>query len=79
MKELMDQLMAYVRGIWRYRWYAMILAWALVLGRLVRRGKTTRSVRGERAYLSSIRIPSCGRLMKRPCSPDQSGPDGSRS
>ncbi len=31
MKELMDQLMAYIRGIWRYRWYAMILAWALVL------------------------------------------------
>lgn len=31
MKELMDQLMTYVRGIWRYRWYAMILAWALVL------------------------------------------------
>ncbi len=31
MKELMDQLMAYIRGIWRYRWYAMMLAWALVL------------------------------------------------
>lgn len=31
MKELMDQLMTYIRGIWRYRWYAMILAWALVL------------------------------------------------
>lgn len=31
MHELLDQLLNYVRGIWRYRWYAMGLTWIVVL------------------------------------------------
>jgi len=31
MREIFDQLIAYVRGMWRYRWYAMLFAWILVL------------------------------------------------
>jgi polysaccharide chain length determinant protein (PEP-CTERM system associated) len=29
MYDLFQQLMNYARGMWRYRWYAMLLAWAI--------------------------------------------------
>ncbi|MEJ2345797.1 MAG: Wzz/FepE/Etk N-terminal domain-containing protein [Gammaproteobacteria bacterium] len=31
MYELLDQLLNYLRGIWRFRWYALGLAWVVVL------------------------------------------------
>lgn len=31
MREIVDQIVAYVRGIWRFRWYALLFAWVLVL------------------------------------------------
>lgn len=32
MQEILDQLLAYLRGFWRFRWYAMAFAWALAIG-----------------------------------------------
>jgi len=32
MQEILDQVVSYLRGLWRYRWYAMALAWALAVG-----------------------------------------------
>ena len=31
MQELLDQLYSYLIGIWRYRWYALIVAWLICL------------------------------------------------
>jgi polysaccharide chain length determinant protein (PEP-CTERM system associated) len=31
MHELLEQVLNYIRGIWRYRWYAMGFAWIVVL------------------------------------------------
>lgn len=31
MQEILNQLLGYVRGIWRYRWIVLIVAWPLVL------------------------------------------------
>jgi len=31
MQEIIEQIMTYLRGIWRYRWYAMVLAWVVSL------------------------------------------------
>ncbi len=30
MEELLAQLISFVKGIWKYRWYAMAIAWAVV-------------------------------------------------
>ena len=27
MRELYEQLLIYVKGIWRYRWFMMLVAW----------------------------------------------------
>ncbi|MBB1077086.1 chain length-determining protein [Rhodoferax sp. 4810] len=32
MHELLAQIFAYMRGMWRYRWVALIVAWAIALG-----------------------------------------------
>ncbi|HWQ38696.1 MAG TPA: XrtA system polysaccharide chain length determinant [Burkholderiales bacterium] len=32
MQELFDQLISYLRAIWRFRWYAMATAWLIALG-----------------------------------------------
>jgi len=32
MHELIDQLLSHVRAVWRYRWYAVLLAWIIALG-----------------------------------------------
>jgi len=32
MQEILDQVVSYLRGLWRYRWYAVALAWALAIG-----------------------------------------------
>jgi len=29
--EIVEQLLAYLRGMWRYRWYALVLAWLISL------------------------------------------------
>jgi len=31
MQELMDQLLSHLKGIWKYRWYAVIAAWVVAL------------------------------------------------
>jgi polysaccharide chain length determinant protein (PEP-CTERM system associated) len=31
MHELLTQLLTYARGMWRYRWYALVVAWAVCL------------------------------------------------
>jgi polysaccharide chain length determinant protein (PEP-CTERM system associated) len=30
MEELLTQLLSFIKGIWKYRWYAMAIAWAVV-------------------------------------------------
>src|ERR1044071_6551386 len=32
MHEIVEQILGYLRGIWRYRWYALALAWTVCLG-----------------------------------------------
>ena len=32
MQELLDQLLGYVRGAWRFRWYMHFVAWPLCIG-----------------------------------------------
>lgn len=32
MFEIILQVFAYIRGIWRYRWYAALIAWLLIIG-----------------------------------------------
>lgn len=32
MQELLDQLLGYVRGAWRFRWYMHLVAWPLCIG-----------------------------------------------
>ena len=32
MQELLEQLLGYVRGAWRFRWYMHLIAWPLCLG-----------------------------------------------
>ena len=32
MKQTLGQIIAYIRGIWRYRWQAIVVAWVVVLG-----------------------------------------------
>ncbi len=32
MNELFEQILSYLRAIWRYRWYAMVLVWLLAFG-----------------------------------------------
>ncbi|NKN33353.1 chain length-determining protein, partial [Marichromatium bheemlicum] len=31
MHELLAQLFGYARGMWRYRWLALIVAWAIAI------------------------------------------------
>lgn len=31
MHEVLEQILTYARGIWRFRWYTMVLAWMIVL------------------------------------------------
>ena len=31
MNEIIEQLLGYLRGIWRNRWYAMVCAWLVCL------------------------------------------------
>ncbi|MDP1679260.1 MAG: chain length-determining protein, partial [Candidatus Nitrotoga sp.] len=31
MEELISLLLSYLKGIWKYRWYAVVIAWAVVL------------------------------------------------
>lgn len=31
MQEIIDKVLLYIRGMWRYRWYAMVLAWIICL------------------------------------------------
>ena len=35
MFEIIQQVLAYVRGIWRYRWYATVMGWLLIAGAAV--------------------------------------------
>src|SRR5512143_1284917 len=35
MLEIILQVLAYVRGIWRYRWYATVMGWLLIAGAAV--------------------------------------------
>src|SRR5215813_4156134 len=32
MHELVEQLLGYAKGAWRYRWYAVATAWAVAIG-----------------------------------------------
>jgi polysaccharide chain length determinant protein (PEP-CTERM system associated) len=32
MNELADQLFSYLKGIWRYRWFAVLVAWIIAVG-----------------------------------------------
>lgn len=32
MQDIIDQLLSYIRGIWRYRWYALAVAWVACIG-----------------------------------------------
>ena len=36
MEELLSQLLSFLKGIWKYRWYAMAIAWAVLVIGLVR-------------------------------------------
>ena len=36
MEELLSQLLSFVKGIWKYRWYAMAIAWTVLIISLVR-------------------------------------------
>ncbi|MEQ1583092.1 MAG: Wzz/FepE/Etk N-terminal domain-containing protein, partial [Candidatus Nitrotoga sp.] len=31
MEELISLLLSYLKGVWKYRWYAVIIAWIVVL------------------------------------------------
>jgi uncharacterized protein involved in exopolysaccharide biosynthesis len=31
MDEMLAQILAYVRGMWRYRWVALVVAWAVAV------------------------------------------------
>lgn len=32
MQDIIDQLLSYMRGIWRHRWYALVVAWVVSIG-----------------------------------------------
>ncbi len=36
MEELLAQLLSFIKGIWKYRWYAMVIAWAVLAIGLIR-------------------------------------------
>ena len=31
MRDLYEQLLTYIRGIWRYRWFMMLMAWLICI------------------------------------------------
>ena len=32
MQEIVDQLLSHLKAMWRYRWYALVIAWVIALG-----------------------------------------------
>lgn len=32
MEELITLLLSLGKGVWKYRWYSVVIAWAIVLG-----------------------------------------------